>query len=121
VERSLEAHEDVEQALRSRSKRANKAVAESPPLELSPEVAAELKRMVLAKLRSTLDQPIPEFQGKTLRFLARTVKGRPDAIAWLRQQERILRSNPQLAGLDMRPLWREIDLPFQGLDTDPPV
>lgn len=121
VERTLSAHEDVEQAVRARSKRAGKASAESPPPELPPELTAELEKVVLAQLRSTLDKPIPEFQGKTLRFLARTVKGRPDAIAWLRQQERILRGNPQLAGLDMRPLWREIDLPFQGLDTDPPV
>jgi hypothetical protein len=121
VERSLEVHEDVEQALRTHSKRTSKPSAEPQPLELPMEVAAELNKVVLAQLRSSLDQPIPQFQGKTLRFLARTVKGRPDAIAWLRQQERILRSNPQLAGLDMRPLWREIDLPFQGLDTDPPV
>jgi hypothetical protein len=77
--------------------------------------------MVLTRLRSTLDQPLPQFEGKTLRFLARTPKWRPDAIAWLRQQERLLRSNPQLSGLDMRPLWQEIDLPYQGLDTDPPV
>ena len=59
------------------------------------------------------------FKGKTLRQLARSAKGRPDAISWLRQQERILRSNPQLTGLDMRTLWEELALPFQGLETDP--
>jgi hypothetical protein len=75
--------------------------------------------MLLAKIRSTLDEPIPQFKGKTLRQLARSAKGRPDAISWLRQQERILRSNPQFTGLDLRALWEELDLPFQGLDTDP--
>jgi hypothetical protein len=40
------------------------------------------------------------------------VKGRSDAISWLREQERILKSNPQLGGLDMRPLWQELALPF---------
>lgn len=48
------------------------------------------------------------------------MKGRPDAVSWLREQERILKSNPQLAGLDLRPLWQELALPFQGLETDPP-
>ena len=89
--------------------------------QLPLEVAAQLNEIVLAKLRSTLDESIPQFKGKTLRQLARSVKGRPDAISWLREQERILRSNPQLAGLDMRPLWQELALPFQGLETDPPL
>lgn len=40
-------------------------------------------------------------------------KGRPDAIAWLREQERLLKSNPQFTGLAMRPLWQEVVLPFQ--------
>ena len=72
-------------------------------------------------LRACSNVPIPQFKGKTLRQLARTVKGRPDAISWLREQERILKSNPQLAGLDLRPLWQELALPFQGLETDPPL
>jgi hypothetical protein len=119
VERSLEAHEDVEQAVRSRQGRKGKVGRESAPLELPPELTAELHEMVLAKIRSTLDEPIPQFKGKTLRQLARSAKGRPDAISWLRQQERILRSNPQLTGLDLRALWEELALPFQGLETDP--
>jgi hypothetical protein len=120
VERSLEVHEDVEQAVRARQGRAGKTGSKSTPLELSPGLAAELHKIVLAKIRSTLDEPIPQFKGKTLRQLARSAKGRPDAITWLREQERILRSNPQLADLDMRPLWQDLALPFQGLETDPP-
>jgi hypothetical protein len=120
VERSLEAHEDIGQAMRMRPGKAGKAGPQSGPLELSPELAAEMHQVVLAKIRSTLDEAIPQFKGKTLRQLARSPKGRPDAIAWLREQERILKSNPQLAGLDMRPLWQELALPFQGLETDPP-
>jgi hypothetical protein len=96
-----------------------KTSAKSQPLELSPELEAELHKLVIAKLGSTLDDPIPQFEGKTLRQLARSKKGRPDAISWLREQQRILSSNPQLAGLDMRPLWQELALPFQGLETDP--
>jgi hypothetical protein len=76
---------------------------------------------VLAKIRSSLDEPIPQFKGKTLRQLARSVKGRADAISWLREQERILKINPQFAGFNLRPLWQELALPFQGLETDPPL
>ncbi len=119
VERSLEAHEDIGQAMRASKGRARKAPQQSPPIEVSPEVAAQLHDLVLAKIRSTLDASIPQFKGKTLRQLARNAKSRPDAISWLREQERILKSNPQLAGLDMRPLWEELSLPFQGLETDP--
>ena len=119
IERSLEVHEDLTQAVRARYGRASKTGSKSQPLELSPELAAELHKVVLAKVRSTLDEPIPQFKGKTLHQLARSVKGRPDAISWLREQERILKSNPQLAGLDLRPLWQELALPFQGLETDP--
>lgn len=119
IERSLEAHEDVGQAIRKRKAKAGKTNPRSPTLELSPELAAEFQTIVLAKIRSTLDEAIPQFNGKTLRELARTAKGRPDAVSWLREQERILKTNPQLKGLDMRPLWQELSLPFQGLETDP--
>ena len=106
---------------RARQGRAGKAGSSSQPLELSPELAAQIHQVVLAKLRSTLDEAIPRFKGKTLRQLARSVKGRPDAISWLREQERLLKSNPQLAELDLRPLWQELALPFQGVETDPPL
>ncbi len=119
VERSLEAHEDVGQAVRARRGTKGKRAQKSAPLELSPEVTAELHEMVLAKIRSTLDEPIPQFKGKTLRQLAKSAKGRPDAVSWLREQERILKTNPQLSRLDLRPLWEELALPFQGLETDP--
>jgi hypothetical protein len=121
IERSLEVHEDLEQAVHARQGRASKTGSKSQPLELPPDLAAELHKVVLAKVRSTLDEPIPQFKGKTLRQLARSVKGRPDAISWLREQERILKSNPQFSGLDLRPLWQELALPFQGLETDPPL
>jgi len=120
IERSLEAHEDLEQAVRTQRERAKKTGPKPKPLELSPELTAEFHQIVLAKLRSTLDESIPQFKGKTLRQLARSAKSRPDAISWLREQERILLGNPQLAGLDLRPLWEELALPFQGLATDAP-
>lgn len=100
-------------------RKAGKKTSKPAPLELPPELAAQLQTMVLTQIRSTLDKPIPEFKGKTLRQVARNAKTRPDAVNWLREQERILQSNPQLAGLDMRPLWEELSLPFQGLETDP--
>lgn len=119
IERSLEAHEDIGQAVRAHRAQTGRTRPRVPPLELPPEVAAQFHDAVLAKIRSTLNDPIPQFKGKTLRQLARSVKGRPDAISWLREQERVLKSNPQVAGLDMRPLWQELALPFQGLETDP--
>lgn len=116
IERGLAAHEDLEQAVRAQ---AGKNGSRLQPPELPPEVAAQLNEVVLAKIRSALDEAIPQFKGKTLRQLARTPKGRPNAISWLREQERILRNNPQLAALDVRPLWQELALPYQGLETDP--
>jgi len=107
--------------VRARQGRAGKGGSNSQPLELSPELAAQIHQVVLTKLRSTLDEAIPQFKGKTLRQLARSLKSRPDAISWLREQERLLKSNPQLAELDLRPLWQELALPFQGIETDPPL
>lgn len=121
VARSLEAHQDVGQAVLARQRGGKKARSKAMPSELSPELAAQVNQLVLEKLRSGLDEAIPQFRGKTLRQLARSTKDRPDAISWLREQERILRSNPQLAGLDLRPLWQELGLPYQGLETDPPM
>jgi hypothetical protein len=106
--------------VRSHQAKAGSSRSHSPPVELPSEFAAQIQEAVLAKIRSTLNEPIAQFKGKTLRQLARSVKGRPDAVNWLREQERVLKSNPQLAGLDMRPLWQELALPFQGLETDPP-
>jgi hypothetical protein len=119
VERSLDVHEDIGQAMRASKGKDAKTRPQSLPIEVSPELAVPLHDLVLAKVRSTLDASIPQFKGKTLRQLARNAKSRPDAISWLREQERILKSNPQLTGLDMRPLWEELSLPFQGLETDP--
>jgi hypothetical protein len=88
-------------------------------IELPPEVAAELCSRVIAQIRATLDAEIPQFGGRTLRQVARSKKSRPDAVNWLRQQERLLRTNPQLTGVDLRPIWAELRLPYEGLDTDP--
>jgi hypothetical protein len=120
VERSLEAHEDVGQAIRAHRAPSGKPGAKPQPLELPREVAEQLHEVVLSKIRSTLDDRIPQFQGKTLRQLAQSEKTRPDAVNWLREQERLLKTNAQLADLDMRPLWQELALPYQGLETDPP-
>ncbi len=119
VERSLDAHEDIAQAVRKQRGSAKKQGSAAPPMALPPEVAAQFQQVVLAKIRVTLDEPIPQFKNKTLRQLARSTKTRPDAISWLREQERLLKNNPQLAGLDLRPLWQELSLPYQGIETDP--
>jgi len=87
----------------------------SLPGPMPPEFHAPL----LKRLWAALDEPIPMFRNKTLRQLAKGPKTRPDAIAWLRQQERIFRDGPAAVGLDMRPLWAELGLEYQGLDTDP--
>lgn len=118
VERSLEVHEDVEQRLRARLREKRPASEPSRP-ELPPEVTKQLQKLVLDKIKQTLDEPIPQFKNKTLRELARSKGGRADAVSWLRGQEQLLRTNPQLDGLDLRPLWDELGLPYQGLDTDP--
>lgn len=100
-----------------------RSAAAAMPRELEalpPELSAQLEAVVLNQIRKNLDEPIPQFRGKTLRGLARGASSRADAIAWLREQERILKLNPQLAKLDLRPLWQELKLDYQGLDTDRP-
>jgi len=107
---------DLEEAVRAGARKEVPA-----PVELPPELAAQLCQQVTEQIRSTLDASIPQLNGKTLRQAARSKRSRPDAISWLRQQERILRSNPQLNGVDLRPIWQELGLEYQGLDTDPPL
>jgi hypothetical protein len=115
VKPSLDSFErDVATSLRERGESARRE-----PIELPPEVAAELCSRVMTQIRATLDAEMPQFGGKTLRQVARSKKSRPDAVDWLRQQERLLRSNPQLSGVDLRPIWAELRLPYEGLDTDP--
>ncbi len=89
------------------------------PPELPPELSAQLCATIVQQIRGNLDSPIPQFNGKTLRQVARGKRTQPDAVNWLREQERLLKSNPQFAALDMRPLWAELGLRYQGLDTDP--
>lgn len=98
----------------------DKLAEKEPPLDMSTlpkEALRELNGMLLQQIRSNFDQPIPAFKGKTLRQVARS-KSKNDAVSWLREQERILRRNPQFAGLDMQPLWSELGLEYRGLDSD---
>ncbi len=90
----------------------------TPPLDLPAEVRPQIQAMLLRQIQSQFDHPMPMFKGKTLRQLARGKKSRADAVSWLREQERLLRTNPQFADIDVRPLWRELGLEYQGLDTD---
>jgi hypothetical protein len=92
--------------------------APTEPTQLPPELAQQIHSLILQRLASMLDQPIDMFKGKTLRQVARSKATRPDAISWLREQQRILQLNPQMKGLDMRPLWSELNLDYQGLETD---
>ena len=93
---------------------------EALPNPLPTEVQAALSAELTMRLRQSLDEPIPMLQKKTLRQLARNPKTRPDAISWLREQERILLASPQPPiRVDLRPLWAELGLDYQGLDTDP--
>jgi len=94
----------------------SKALPNPLPTEVQTALSAELTQ----RLRQSLDESIPMFQNKTLRQLARNPKTRPDAITWLREQERILRASPPPSiRVDLRPLWAELGLDYQGLDTDP--
>jgi hypothetical protein len=58
------------------------------------------------------------FKGTTLRQVARGKATRRDAISWLREQQRIFQLNPQMKELELRPLWNELGLEYQGLATD---
>lgn len=86
--------------------------------DIPAEMLPQLQTLLLSQIEAQFDNPLPMFKGKTLRQLARGKQSRADAISWLREQERILRQNPQFPNIDVRPLWRELGLEYQGLDTD---
>lgn len=110
---------DIDRELRSAAKGSQASRRQLPELpELPPELAREVHAAILQRIIGTLDQPIDMLKGKTLRQVAKSPATRPDAISWLREQQRILQLNPQMASLDMRPLWDELGLPYQGLETD---
>ncbi|HVZ37007.1 MAG TPA: hypothetical protein VG963_31495 [Polyangiaceae bacterium] len=91
-----------------------------PPLDLATlpaEVVEQLQGMLLEQIKRNFDTPIPALNGKTLRQVARG-KAPDDAVSWLREQERLLKTNAQLSGFDMRPLWQELGLEYRGLQTD---
>ncbi len=93
--------------------------ASEPPPRVPEQVSRQAAAMLIEHLRAQLDEPIPMFGGKSLRQLARGTANRPDAVSWLREQERILRNLPQQFPVDLRALWTELGLEYQGLDTDP--
>jgi hypothetical protein len=102
--------------------RSNEGAIRGPDLDvaaLPPEARARLHGLLLDQVRKRFDEPIPALGNQSLRQAASAPASRPDAVSWLREQERIFRFNPQMEGLDMRPLWRELGLEYQGLDTDP--
>ncbi len=105
----------------ARARAANDAEA-TPPLDLGAlplEVVQQLHGMLLDQIKRRFDVPIPAFQGKTLRQVARS-RSSAEAVSWLQEQERILKRNPQLQALDLRPLWQELGLEYQALQTDLP-
>jgi hypothetical protein len=102
--------------------RANGDAARGPDLDvaaLPPEARAQIHGLLLDQVRKRFDEPIPALGNQSLRQAASGNASRADAVSWLREQERIFRFNPQMEGLDMRPLWRELGLDYQGLDSDP--
>lgn len=101
--------------------RSRAGVARGPELDvatLPPEARAQLHGILLDQVRKRFDEPIPALGNQSLREAARGKASQADAVSWLREQERIFRFNPQMNGLDMRPLWQELGLEYQGLDTD---
>jgi len=93
--------------------------AAAPFESLPPEVQRAVAQQLLEGLMTQLDQPIPMLGGKTLRQLASRPATRPDAISWLREQERLFGQMPQPLPVDLRPLWDALGLEYQGLATDP--
>jgi len=94
-----------------------------PPLDLTSlpvEAVQQLHGLLLGQIKRNFDTPLPAFQGRTLRQVARS-NASADAVSWLREQERILAQNPQLGGLDTRPLWQELGLEYRGLQSDSPA
>jgi hypothetical protein len=86
---------------------------------LPPEARALIHGLLLDQVRKRFDEPIPALGNQSLRQAASGGASRADAVSWLREQERIFRFNPQMEGLDMRPLWRELGLDDEGLDSEP--
>ena len=84
------------------------------PLPASPELEAALVPVVLDQIRRAMRGPIPMFGNQSLVELVQTERGREQARAWLVEQEQTLRSQPQLAGISLEPLWKELGLDYEG-------
>jgi hypothetical protein len=67
--------------------------------------------MMVDRMRSWLDEPIPMLNGKTPRAAVRTKKGRDDVIHLLTRQQQIFASEPSLPPIDLRTIWAELNLP----------
>jgi hypothetical protein len=93
----------------------NQMLADRPapaPTGLSPKQEREVVHQGLdAHYRRVLDEPIPALGGKTPRAAAKTAKGRPAVVAWLKTLENHSRrheaENP-MTSYDFGWLWREL-------------
>ena len=92
VERSLEAHENIERTVRARRGKKGKAGQNSAPIELPPELTAELHEMVLAKtqIRATVEAENAQRERKIAQlndFIARFSAGTRSSQVQSRRKE----------------------------------
>lgn len=94
---------------KSRAPSARQRIAR-PASELPAELAKEVQAMLLAHMRTWVDQPIPMLGGKTPRQAARTERGRDVVTHMLIQQQQRFDKGEDLPAIDLTEIWHSLGL-----------
>jgi len=81
-------------------------LAPEPP----PDVRDKLHEILLERMSSWQDEPIPALGNKTPRQAVRSAPGRKAVAELLANQQALFAANPQTAGIDLSEIWRNLGL-----------
>jgi hypothetical protein len=90
-------------------KRASRPPASQGAPSLPPEAQAQIRTMMLERMRAWIDEPVPVLGGKTPRQVARSQRGRETVTHLLLRQQQIFDAGP-LPSIDLSEIWSELGL-----------
>lgn len=97
IEHVSDTYDDPAADLRAGRSHSRPPPSPSPPaMDLPPEALAGVQAMLLARMRSWIDEPIPMLKGKTPRQAVRSAKGGDDVTHLLVSQQQLFSSQPSL-------------------------